>query len=68
MVEAARKEELMTIDQYPYTASSIIWADISPSWALAGDAEMHKRTHESCDKKENKASNVEEPEADNRAI
>ncbi|MGM9507579.1 N-acyl-D-amino-acid deacylase family protein [Larkinella sp. GY13] len=40
MVEAARREGLdVTVDQYPYTASSTSLASIVPSWALAdGDS------------------------------
>ncbi|WP_138995269.1 amidohydrolase family protein [Larkinella sp. C7] len=40
MVEAARREGLdVTVDQYPYTASSTSLSSIVPSWALAdGDS------------------------------
>ncbi|WP_421828658.1 N-acyl-D-amino-acid deacylase family protein [Larkinella sp.] len=40
MVEAARREGLdVTVDQYPYTASSTSLASIVPAWALAdGDS------------------------------
>lgn len=40
LVEAARREGLdVTVDQYPYTASSTSLASIVPSWALAdGDS------------------------------
>jgi N-acyl-D-amino-acid deacylase len=45
MVEAARQEGIdVTIDQYPYTASSTNIGTMLPSWALAGgDVEMHKK-------------------------
>lgn len=45
MVEAARREGIdVTIDQYPYTASSTNMGTMLPSWALAGsEEETHKR-------------------------
>ncbi|MBC3784251.1 N-acyl-D-amino-acid deacylase family protein [Spirosoma utsteinense] len=45
LVEAARREGLdVTIDQYPYTASSTSLASIVPSWALAdGDSAVRAR-------------------------
>ncbi|MFD2935986.1 N-acyl-D-amino-acid deacylase family protein [Spirosoma flavum] len=45
LVEAARREGLdITVDQYPYTASSTSLASIIPSWALAdGDSAVLTR-------------------------
>jgi N-acyl-D-amino-acid deacylase len=45
LVEAARREGLdVTVDQYPYTASSTSLASIVPSWALAdGDSAVLAR-------------------------
>ncbi|WP_234736981.1 N-acyl-D-amino-acid deacylase family protein [Tellurirhabdus bombi] len=41
LVEAARREGMdVTIDQYPYTASSTSLASIVPSWALADSDSM----------------------------
>lgn len=43
-VEAARAEGLdVTVDQYPYTASSTSLASRLPSWALAGGTEALRR-------------------------
>ncbi len=40
LVEAARKEGLdVTVDQYPYTASSTGLANVLPTWARAGSRE-----------------------------
>lgn len=48
LVEAARREGLdVTIDQYPYTASSTSLESILPSWALAdGDSAVLLRFHD----------------------
>lgn len=48
LVEAARREGLdVTIDQYPYTASSTSLESIVPSWALAdGDSVVLVRFHD----------------------
>lgn len=48
LVEAARREGLdVTVDQYPYTASSTSLASIVPSWALAdGDSAVLARFRE----------------------
>ena len=48
LVEAARREGLdVTVDQYPYTASSTSLASIIPSWALAdGDSAVLARFHD----------------------
>ncbi|GAB3986413.1 amidohydrolase family protein [Spirosoma daeguense] len=48
MVEAARREGLdVTVDQYPYTASSTSLESILPSWALAdGDSAVLVRFHD----------------------
>ncbi len=48
LVEAARREGLdVTVDQYPYTASSTSLASIVPSWALAdGDSAVIVRFRE----------------------
>lgn len=47
MVEAARREGLdVTVDQYPYTASSTSLSSIIPAWALAdGDSAVLIRFH-----------------------
>ncbi|QKZ12172.1 N-acyl-D-amino-acid deacylase family protein [Spirosoma sp. KUDC1026] len=47
LVEAARREGLdVTVDQYPYTASSTSLESILPSWALAeGDSMVLSRFH-----------------------
>ncbi|QIP16004.1 D-aminoacylase [Spirosoma aureum] len=49
MVEAARREGLdVTVDQYPYTASSTSLESIIPSWALAdGDSAVLARFRDS---------------------
>ncbi|QHV97597.1 N-acyl-D-amino-acid deacylase family protein [Spirosoma endbachense] len=49
MVEAARREGLdVTVDQYPYTASSTSLESIIPSWALAdGDSAVLMRFRDS---------------------
>jgi N-acyl-D-amino-acid deacylase len=49
MVEAARREGLdVTVDQYPYTASSTSLESIIPSWALAdGDSAVLVRFRDS---------------------
>ncbi|GAB3503206.1 D-aminoacylase [Spirosoma knui] len=49
LVEAARREGLdVTVDQYPYTASSTSLASIIPSWALAdGDSAVLARFRDS---------------------
>ena len=48
LVEAARREGLdVTVDQYPYTASSTSLESILPSWALAdGDSAVMLRLHD----------------------
>lgn len=48
LVEAARREGLdVTVDQYPYTASSTSLESIIPSWALAdGDSAVLARFHD----------------------
>ena len=48
LVEAARREGLdVTVDQYPYTASSTSLESILPSWALAdGDSAVLLRFHD----------------------
>ncbi|MDB5242598.1 MAG: aminoacylase [Spirosoma sp.] len=48
MVEAARREGLdVTVDQYPYTASSTTISSLLPSWALAdGDSAVLGRFHD----------------------
>ncbi|GAB3690083.1 amidohydrolase family protein [Spirosoma flavus] len=48
LVEAARREGLdVTVDQYPYTASSTSLESILPSWALAdGDSAVLVRFHD----------------------
>ncbi len=48
MVEAARREGIdVTVDQYPYTASSTSLASIVPAWALAdGDSAVLVRLHD----------------------
>lgn len=48
LVEAARREGLdVTVDQYPYTASSTSLESIVPSWALAdGDSAVLVRFHD----------------------
>lgn len=68
MVEAARREGIdVTIDQYPYTASSTNMGTMLPSWALAGgDAETHKRLTDSTIRKKIKAEMLENLKADNR--
>lgn len=68
MVEAARKEGIdVTIDQYPYTASSTNMGTMLPSWALAGgDAETHKRLMNPAMRKKIKTEMLKELKADDR--
>ncbi|MFT6202544.1 MAG: N-acyl-D-amino-acid deacylase [Spirosomataceae bacterium] len=68
MVEAARKEGIdVTIDQYPYTASSTNMGTMLPSWALAGgDVEMHKRLMNPATRKKIKAEMLKDLKADDR--
>ncbi|MDP5121513.1 MAG: D-aminoacylase [Spirosomaceae bacterium] len=68
MVEAARREGIdVTIDQYPYTASSTNMGTMLPSWAFAGgDEETHKRLVDSTIRKEIKSEMLKDLKADNR--
>lgn len=68
MVEAARREGIdVTIDQYPYTASSTNMGTMLPSWALAGgNAETHKRLMDSTTRKKIKAEMLKDLKADDR--
>lgn len=68
MVEAARREGIdVTIDQYPYTASSTSMSTMLPSWALAGgDAKTHKRLIDPATRKKIKAEMLEDLAVDSR--
>ncbi len=68
MVQAARSEGIdLTIDQYPYTASSTNMRTMLPSWALAGgDAETHKRLEDSQLRNKIKAEMLSDLKADER--
>ena len=68
LVEDAREEGIdVTIDQYPYTASSTNLGVILPSWALAGgDKAMHERLTDSTTRSKIKAEMLEQLQADNR--
>lgn len=68
LIEDARREGIdVTIDQYPYTASSTNLGTILPSWALAGSEEtVHERLTNSTTREKIRSEILKNLVADNR--
>ncbi|MEG3767241.1 D-aminoacylase [Alteromonas sp. 14N.309.X.WAT.G.H12] len=66
MIQKARNEHLdVTLDQYPYTASSTRFSILFPSWSLAGgQEELIKRLADTAQRKKIKAGIIKNIEED----